>query len=143
MRLILALFLCSLLPLRFAWGDDITLLIGKHSIRATVANTPSSRELGLMRQTQLCKNCGMLFVFPEVGPHRFWMKHTPLSLSIAFIATDGSILNIAEMHANSTDHHSAQGNALYALEMNKAWFTENNIKPREYVRGLNKATKGQ
>lgn len=143
MRWIIVLFLCSLLPLRASWGGDINLYLGTHRISAAIANTPRSRERGLMRQTQLCANCGMLFVFPTAGKHSFWMKNTPLPLSIAFIAADGSILNIAEMEANTMHTHSAQGNALFALEMNKAWFTEHAVKPDDRVDGVRHAPRGE
>ena len=143
MRWITALLLYSLVPLQAAWGGDIVLHMGPHSIRAAVANTPHSRERGLMQHTELCENCGMLFVFPQAGKYSFWMKDTPLPLSIAFIAADGSILNIAEMQANSTQSHSALENALYALEMNKAWFTRHGIKPQEQVQGVNQAPRGR
>lgn len=143
MRWITALLLYSLMPVQAAWGGDITLHIGSHSIRATVANTPHSRERGLMQNNNLCGNCGMLFIFPQAGKYSFWMKDTPLPLSIAFIAADGSILNIAEMQANTRHEHSAQGNALYALEMNKGWFTRHGIKPQEQVQGVHQAPRGR
>ena len=71
------------------------------------------------------------------------MKDTPLPLSIAFIAADGSILNIAEMKANTLQTHEAKGDALYALEMNKGWFAAHNIKPKNHVQGLQYAPPGQ
>lgn len=143
MKWIFIIFINILIPLQPAWGGDIILRIGTHSIRAAVANTPQSRERGLMQHTQLCGNCGMLFVFPKTGKYSFWMKGTPLPLSIAFIADDGKILNIAEMQANSTQTHSTQGNILYALEMNKAWFSEHGIKAQHNVQGLHQAAKGR
>ena len=85
----------------------------------------------------------MLFVFPKAGKYRFWMKDTPLPLSIAFIAGDGRILNITEMQANSTRTHSAHGDILYALEMNKGWFTEHAIQTQSQVQGLHQAPPGQ
>lgn len=142
MRLITALFLYLLIPLQAACGGEITLHIGKHSIRAAIANTPHSRDRGLMQHAKLCENCGMLFIFPQPGKYSFWMKDTPLPLSIAFIAADGSILNIDEMQANSTRSHSARGNALYALEMNKTWFDEHGIKQQDQVQGLQQAPRG-
>ena len=71
------------------------------------------------------------------------MKDTPTPLSIAFIAADGSILNIAEMQANTLHTHEAQGDALYALEMNKGWFTRHGIKPPEQVQGVHQAPRGR
>jgi uncharacterized membrane protein (UPF0127 family) len=84
----------------------------------------------------------MLFIFPQPGKYSFWMKDTPRSLSIAFIAADGSIINIDEMQANSTHSHRAQANVLYALEMNRAWFAEHGITQQEQVQGLRQAPRG-
>lgn len=142
MRWTIALFLYILTPVHVASGGEIALHIGKHSIRATIANTPHSRERGLMRNTELCANCGMLFIFPQPGKYSFWMKDTPRSLSIAFIAADGSIINIDEMQANNTHSHRAQANVLYALEMNRAWFAEHGVTQQEQVQGLRQAPRG-
>lgn len=143
MRLKIALLLLSLISPQTVWGGEMTLYIGTHSIRATIANTPQSRARGLMKNTQLCKNCGMLFIFPRADKHSFWMKDTPLPLSIAFIGEDGNILNIEEMQANTRHTHEAHGDALYALEMNKGWFTDRRIKAKDRVEGLTNTPKGQ
>ena len=143
MRLSIVLILYSLTHVQSAWGSDITLHVGTHKIHATLANTPGSRERGLMQSTHLCENCGMLFVFPRPEKHGFWMKNTPLPLSIAFISPDGHILNIEEMQANSANIHLAKGEALYALEMNRGWFTEKGIKTHALVQGLQQLPPGQ
>lgn len=78
----------------------------------------------------------MLFVFEDAGRHVFWMKDTELPLAIAFIGTDGDILNVTEMQPITTHEHGPDGLALYALEMNSGWFTRNGIKPKDKVRGL-------
>jgi uncharacterized protein len=143
MRWIIAIFLYNLSTMQTAWAGGIDLSIGTQRIHAAVANNTYDRERGLMKSTQLCSNCGMLFVFPQAGKHSFWMKNTPLPLSIAFIAADGTILNIDEMQANTTHSHRARDDALYALEMNKGWFAENAIKSKDRVYGLQNTPRGQ
>ena len=142
MRFFSALSLLCLFVLKPAWGENISLQIGKHNIHAEIANTPQSRERGLMQRGRLCANCGMLFIFEKADRYSFWMKNTPLPLSIAFIAVDGAILNIEEMQPNTLDTHDAQGDALYALEMNSGWFTRNGIKRGITVEGLKQAPIG-
>ena len=137
------IILYNLIPPVIAWAGEVELHIGMHSIRATIANTPLSRDRGLMQNNYLCEDCGMLFVFPKAGKYNFWMKNTPLPLSIAFIADDGSILNIDEMQANTTNIHRSRGNALYALEMKRNWFAAHTIKTKDRVQGLQQAPKGQ
>jgi hypothetical protein len=133
------LLFCFALALPSAWAEKITLQIGKQSIHAEIADTPQSREHGLMQRNQLCADCGMLFVFEKADRYNFWMKDTPLPLSIAFIAADGTIINIAEMQPNTSDTHGAKGDALYALEMSNGWFARNGIKPGDKVLGVNNA----
>jgi uncharacterized membrane protein (UPF0127 family) len=142
MRFFPALYLFCLIALQPAWGENISLKIGKNSIHAEIANTPLSREQGLMQRSRLCANCGMLFIFDKADRYSFWMKNTPLPLSIAFIAADGSILNIEEMQPNTEEAHPAQSDALYALEMNSGWFTRNGIKRGKMVLGLKQAPTG-
>lgn len=143
MRWIIVLTISCLTPIKIVNSGEIYLRIGTHTVRALVADTPRSRETGLMQTAQICENCGMLFVFPKAGRYSFWMKNTPLPLSIAFISDDGSILNIEEMQANSTAIHSAKSDATYALEMNKGWFSKHSISPPEFVQGLIPASKVQ
>ena len=119
-----------------AWSEEAILKIGSKTVRAEIADTEQSRERGLMRRDRLCDDCGMLFVFEKADRYSFWMKNTPLPLSIAFIATDGSIINIEEMQPNTTNTHDAQGGALYALEMNSGWFARHNLVPGDKVAGL-------
>ncbi|MDO8413456.1 MAG: DUF192 domain-containing protein [Gallionellaceae bacterium] len=141
MKFILLLVLA--LPLPCAGAETITLHSGTHRIQAEIAATPQSRKNGLMRRSHLCADCGMLFIFPNTSKVSFWMKDTPLPLSIAFITADGTILNIEEMQPNTTDAHSAQGQALYALEMPSAWFVKHGIKPGASIQGLQQAPAGQ
>ncbi len=143
MRWLFTIFILIMTPLQTALGDEITLRIGSHNIRATIVNTAQSRERGLMKTSRLCENCGMLFIFPVAEKHTFWMKDTPLPLSIAFIAADGKILNLADMQPNTLHFHASRGDALYALEMNQGWFSERAIKPEDRVGELHLAPKGQ
>ena len=127
---------CLVFSLPIARAEDAILKIGSQTIHAEIADTEESRERGLMQRDHLCENCGMLFIFEHADRYQFWMKNTPIPLSIAFIATDGSIINIDEMQPNTTDTHDAQGNALYALEMSSEWFSRNHITAADKVQGL-------
>lgn len=136
MGFIFSILLFSLISMQPAWGENILLKIGEHTIDAEVADTPPTLQQGLMYRKSLCADCGMLFVFGKAGRLNFWMKNTLLPLSIAFIATDGSIINTDEMQPNTLNIHSSRKAALYALEMNGGWFTLKGIQPGEKVQGL-------
>jgi uncharacterized membrane protein (UPF0127 family) len=78
---------------------------------------------------------GMLFVFEEASEQCFWMKNTLLPLSIAFIADDGSIVNIADMKPQALASHCSAKPVRYALEMNQGWFAKRGIKAGTKLRG--------
>lgn len=112
------------------------LTAGMHVIRAEVAATESARQHGLMFREKMGPNEGMLFVFDRPASVCMWMKDTPLPLSVAFIASDGSIVNIEDMKPNTTDSHCAKKLIRYALEMHQGWFKQKNIKPGARIEGL-------
>ena len=116
----------------------IELKAGIYRIQAELADTPKAREVGLMNRTSMPTNSGMLFVFEQKAGHCFWMNNTKIPLSIAFIADDGKIVNIEEMHADTTNNHCPKAAVRYALEMNKQWFSERVIVPGTVVTGLPK-----
>lgn len=112
------------------------LTVGMFVIDAAVAANDADREQGLMYRTQLAPNEGMLFVFGENAVHCFWMKNTLIPLSIAFLRADGTITDIDEMQAETTNNHCPRNNGVYALEMPKGWFAAKGIKPGMKVEGL-------
>jgi uncharacterized protein len=132
--------------LAFAHADPlftIPLRINGHEIRAEVAHTAGARAKGLMHRKSLPENHGMLFVYPEPGPHAMWMLNTPIPLSVAFVDADGVILNIRTMAPLSRDSHTAAGDALYALEMNAGWFERRGIKKGDRLEGVSRAPAAQ
>ena len=114
----------------------IELSIGFHAIQAEVAADEKSREQGLMYRKRLERNQGMLFIFESKNLACFWMKNTLLPLSIAFIADDGTIIDIQDMAPNTTQPHCPNEPVKYALEMNQNWFYYRNIRPGEKLIGL-------
>ena len=71
---------------------------------------------------------GMLFVFEEPSLQCFWMKNTLLPLTAAFVADDGSIVNLADMKPQTTNSHCSTKPVRYVLEMNQGWFAKKGIK---------------
>jgi len=109
---------------------------GIHIIRAEVANTEATRRDGLMFRKELPGNDGMLFVFEQPDVQCFWMRNTLLPLSIAFIADDGTIVNIEDMAPQTEDPHCAKKPVRYALEMAQGWFEQHGIKAGKKLDGL-------
>jgi uncharacterized membrane protein (UPF0127 family) len=115
--------------------STIELSAGMHNIVAEVARTPQQQQIGMMMRTKMEQHEGMLFAFDEVAPRCFWMRNTLLPLSIAFIADDGRIVNIAEMQPRSDDAHCSAQPVRFALEMNRGWFDKRAVKPGDRLRG--------
>lgn len=117
----------------------VPLTAGMYAIQAEVAATPASRQQGLMYRKTMPANAGMLFVFEEKAGHCFWMKNTDLPLSIAFLADDGSIVNIEDMAPQTESNHCPKAPVRYALEMNKGWFAQKGIRAGAKIGGLPQA----
>jgi uncharacterized membrane protein (UPF0127 family) len=115
--------------------DSITLQAGMHHIRAEVARTPVQTQTGMMFRREMGTHEGMLFVFDGLSKRCFWMKNTLLPLSIAFIADDGSIVDLADMQPQSEASHCSSQPVRYALEMNQGWFAKRGIKPGFKLKG--------
>lgn len=113
-----------------------TLTAGIHVIRAELANTEDTRRIGLMFRKSLPDNDGMLFVFDAPQLQCFWMRNTPLPLSIAFIANDGTIVNIEDMAPLTEDTHCSAQPVRFALEMAQGWFESRGIKAGHRLTGL-------
>jgi uncharacterized membrane protein (UPF0127 family) len=87
-----------------------------------------------MGVTHLDANEGMLFVFANEETRYFWMKDTPLPLSIAFLNENKTIVDIQDMQPfNETIIASAQP-AMYALEMNQGFFSQHVIRVGDTMR---------
>lgn len=118
---------------------QIELTANKHKLTAEVAHTDPDRMQGLMHRRMLPENRGMLFVFPNIARHGMWMMNTYIPLSVAFIDSDGVIVNIEDMQPHTRDSHNAARPVRYALEMNLGWFRKRGIGPGAKLEGLERA----
>lgn len=113
----------------------VQLTAGMHLIQAEVARTPGQRQIGLMHRKEMPANAGMLFVFEQPGTQCFWMRNTLLPLSIAFLADDGTVVNLADMAPQTETSHCSAKPVRYALEMNLGWFAKRGIQAGARLRG--------
>jgi len=74
---------------------------GTHVFQVEIADDDAERQRGLMFREPLPDDRGMLFQFPDEAERSFWMRNTPSSLDIIYIAGDGRIVSIA---ANTTPY---------------------------------------
>lgn len=113
----------------------VKLSAGMHLIDAQVALTPEQRQIGLMFREEMPATEGMLFVFEQASKQCFWMKNTLLPLTAAFVADDGTIVNLADMKPQTTESHCSEKPVRYVLEMNVGWFAKKGIKAGSKLAG--------
>ncbi|MBV2163887.1 MAG: DUF192 domain-containing protein [Comamonas sp.] len=113
----------------------VELRAGMFRIDAQVASRPIERQIGLMQRQNMPPHEGMLFVFERPGVQCFWMKDTPLPLTAAFIADDGTIVNLADMQPLDENSHCSRVPVRFVLEMNQGWFASKGLKAGSQIKG--------
>jgi uncharacterized membrane protein (UPF0127 family) len=102
-------------------------------IELEIADDDASRQTGLMNRKELADGKGMLFVFEIDQPLSFWMKNTLVPLTIAFIASDGRILELRDMQPLSLAPVNSARSARYALEAPQGWFGRAGVAPGDVL----------
>ena len=113
--------------------ETASLRIGDIRLQVELAQTDEQRQIGLMYRRQLDENSGMLFVFDVPQTLNFWMKNTLIPLDIAYIDSEGVIVDIQQMMPLSLEGHRSRAPAQYALEVQQGWFAARGIKPGDRV----------
>lgn len=88
------------------------------AIRIEIADSPTTRTRGLMGRMLKDDAEGVLFIFETPAVQNFWMRDTPGSLDMIFVAEDGRVRNIAERTLPLSDQtYSSAGPASYVVEV--------------------------
>jgi uncharacterized membrane protein (UPF0127 family) len=105
-------------------------------VRAEIADDLIEQSRGLMHRTALAEDRGMLFVYDEERDRSFWMKNTQIPLSIAYMDSEGRIVDIQDMKPLDDDppHYVSAEPARYALEVNRGFFEERNVEVGDTAR---------
>jgi uncharacterized membrane protein (UPF0127 family) len=102
-------------------------------LKIEIPQTPGEFKTGLMFRESLDTDSGMLFVFDRVAQQSFHMSHTTIPLDIAFIDEEGCIESIKELTPLRREPVYSNAPVLYALEVNRGWFTENEVKVGDQI----------
>lgn len=109
-------------------------------LQVEIADTDAERQRGLMERTALGENRGMLFVFEDEQTLSFWMKNTLIPLSVAYMDSEGRIVDIQKMEPAPEDASDAElprypsaEPARYALEVNQGFFEEYGVEVGDMV----------
>jgi len=101
---------------------------GTAEVALEIADTPATRNRGLMYRDTLPDGRGMLFVFQNDEEHEFWMKNTLIPLDMIFISADHRIVGI---HANATPLSTASigvgAPSRYVLEVPGGWAARHGV----------------
>jgi uncharacterized membrane protein (UPF0127 family) len=103
------------LTIQRADGETITLQV-------EIARSDEEKQQGLMYRKSLADGWGMLFVFDRDQIMSFWMKNTLIPLSIAYIKSDGIIVEIRDMRPLDESPIRSSRGVRYALEAPQGWF---------------------
>jgi len=104
--------------------ERVPLTVGSTLFTVEVARTETQRARGLMHRRTIDDREGMLFVFDADQHLAFWMKDTLVPLSIAFLSSEGRILQIEDMEPLSQKAIRSRLSARYALELPRGAFAE-------------------
>jgi uncharacterized membrane protein (UPF0127 family) len=140
LALALAVAILGAVPARAQDGPQprlptVDIAAGMHVIRAEVAQSPAQQMVGMMFRRSMGTNEGMLFVNEASDMRCFWMRNTLIPLTIAFIADDGTIVNLADMQPQDERSHCSAKPVRHALEMSQGWFAKRGIQAGFRLRG--------
>lgn len=105
-----------------------------YGLTVELALSDDDRERGLMFRKSLADGTGMLFVFPDASPRRFWMKNTLIPLDMIFADVDGLVLGCVQNAEPMTlTDRTEPGDAKYVLEVPGGWCQGHAIGPGSHV----------
>ena len=76
---------------------------GPWIVRVEIASDDASRARGLMYRRSLEPDRGMIFVFPTMEDHPFWMHNTLIALDMIFLDESRSVIGVVGNAAPQTD----------------------------------------
>ena len=112
--------------------------LGEAAYALEIADESGEQARGLMFRRTMVADYGMLFVFPDERPRRFWMRNTLIPLDLLFIRADGTLDSMSE-NAQPLDERGepSDGPARYALELNAGEAARLGLEPGVRVEFLN------
>lgn len=90
---------------------------GNCTFHGELAASGEAQEKGMTGRAEVLPDFAMIFPLNEARPTSFWMRNTPVPLSIVFVARDGMVLSMADMQPESFDLVPSPQGAVFAIEM--------------------------
>ncbi len=115
--------------LYLAWGtasglesfESMELYIAEKPFQLEIADNPNLRRQGLMFRSELSKHAGMIFIYPETGHHRIWMKNTHIPLTVVWIDDKATVIGIKKLQPckqESCPSYGIQLASKFIIELN-------------------------
>jgi uncharacterized membrane protein (UPF0127 family) len=115
--------------------QTIKVWLGAEELNTEMARAPVEVETGMMFRTNMAENEAMIFVLSYEQQAAFWMANCPHPLSVAYINTDGVILEIHPLEPFNTNLVVAAAmNIRFALETPQGWFDRHHVSTGTVVR---------
>ncbi len=126
----LLLLVLSLIGCEFLNADGlVSARVDDIEVHIAIASDTESRRQGLMGRASMGRDEGMLLAYPRQLIIRLWMLSTHLPLDVGFFDRDGILVGITSMEPDGgIKIHQSPRPCVYALEMNRGWFAQNNIQ---------------
>lgn len=108
---------------------------GEPRVAIEIADTPSSRERGLMYRAEMPEDQGMIFSWDDEAERSFWMHDTCIPLDMLYIGRDGVIQGVLEqVPAMDDTPRAVPCPAAYVLELNAGWTRAHGVAPGQRIR---------
>ena len=104
------------------------MIINQKKINIELAKSDADLEKGMGERDFLCRDCGMLFLFPRAGKYGFWMKGMRFNLDIIWVKDDAIVYIEKNIPYNSLKTYTPDALADKVLEINAGYSDKNNFK---------------
>lgn len=139
--LILFVALTVYLKIREKVLPTAQIMIAGKTLTVELAQTPFVWAKGLSGRDSLAEDRGMLFVFPNVDRHSFWMKDMKFSIDIIWI-NEGKVIDIAPNLQPNLDNplpsYLPRLPVKFVLEVKAGFSEKNGLKIGDGVKVLTK-----
>jgi len=116
------LLLTTLLLCSSCTAQDPYVVLGGERFSVELAETREKQALGLMFREELPDDHGMVFLFPNEAPRRFWMKNTRIPLDIFYFDENLALVSVSEntppCRTQRCPSYPSAGPAKVVLELN-------------------------
>ena len=126
---VLLVLSCSRAPTpSAAAGETLKIAIGGREAVVLVADDDESRGRGLMFVEDLGGIDGMIFLYDTPQIANFWMKNTPIPLTLAYVDEAGVIFQIEYLEPyDTTTTHLSTREMRWAIELKRGWLRERGL----------------